>query len=224
MTEHMTTPGDLGRRVTRRREDLGLTRDQLANRAGIDPLYLAYLEENPASPPAETIAKLAVALNTGVTELLGGTIDLPPGRGRPAAAPRLEKLDTDECLRLISPGGVGRVAFTEPEGPVVLPVNYAVHNGAVVFRTALGGPLDDQLRTGVQGVELKIAFEVDRIDEASREGWSVLIRGGAHHVVTGDEQSTAQASGVQPWAGGDRELYVTIVPTQISGRRIQHVL
>ncbi|MEV7013384.1 pyridoxamine 5'-phosphate oxidase family protein [Streptosporangium sp. NPDC051022] len=224
MTERMTAPGDLGRRVTRRREDLGLTRDQLAGRAGLDALYLAYLEENPASPPVETVRRLAVALDTGVEELLGGTVDLPPGRGRPAARPSLEKLDPAECLRLISPGGVGRVAFNEPEGPVVLPVNYAVHEGAVVFRTAFGGPLDERLRTGVQGVEFKVAFEVDRIDDASREGWSVLIRGGAHHVATEDEQAEARSSGVQPWAGGERELYVTILPTEISGRRIQHTL
>ncbi len=224
MTERMTAPGDLGRRVAGRREDLGLSREQLAGRAGIDPLYLAYLEENPASPPVETIHKLATALKTGVEELLGGTVDLPPGRGRPAAHPHLEKLDPQECLRLISPGGVGRVAFDEQGGPAILPVNYAVHEGAVVFRTAFGSPLDERLRTGVQGVEFKIAFEVDRIDDTSREGWSVLIRGGAHHVSTDDEQAAVRTSGVQPWAGGERELYVTIVPTEISGRRIRHAL
>lgn len=222
MTERMTTPGDLGRRLARRRADLGLTRDQLAGRAGIDPLYLAYLEENPAVPPAGTVRRLAASLETGVTELLGGTVDLPPGRGRAAASPHLDKLDPEECLRLIAPGGVGRVAFNEIEGPLVLPVNYAVHNGAVVFRTAFGGPLDDNLRTGVRGAEFKVAFEVDRIDEAGREGWSVLIRGGAHHVETGEEHEDASASGVEPWAGGERELYVTIAPTEISGRRIRH--
>ncbi|MFF4415688.1 helix-turn-helix domain-containing protein [Streptosporangium sp. NPDC001559] len=224
MTGHRTTPGDLGRRVSRRREDLGLTRDQLADHAEIDTLYLAYLEETPAVPSAGTVRRLATALGVGVAELLGGTVDLPPGRGRPAAGPRLDRLDAAECLRLIAPGGVGRVAFNEPEGPVVLPVNYAVHNGAVVFRTAFGGPLDDNLRTGVQGAEFKVAFQVDRIDEASREGWSVLIRGGLHHVVTGDEQADAETSGVQPWAGGDRELYVSITPAEIGGRRIRHVL
>ncbi|MEV8633966.1 pyridoxamine 5'-phosphate oxidase family protein [Streptosporangium sp. NPDC051023] len=224
MTERLTAPGDLGRRMARRREDLGLTRDQVAHQAGIDPLYLAYLEENPASPPAATVRRLASALKTGVDELLGGTIDLPPGRGRPAAHPSLERLEPAECLRLISPGGVGRVAFDEPGGPAILPVNYAVHQGVVVFRTAFGGPLDESLRTGVQGVEFKVAFEVDRIDDASREGWSVLIRGGAHHVPAGDEQTDVKASGVQPWAGGDRELYITIVPAEISGRRIRHTM
>ncbi|MFF5213085.1 pyridoxamine 5'-phosphate oxidase family protein [Streptosporangium sp. NPDC000396] len=222
MIERITAPGDLGRRVARRRQDLGLTREQLAGRAGIDPGYLDYLEKTAASPTVDTVRKLATALETSPEDLLGGTMDLPPGRGRPAAHPRLEKLEAEECLRLIAPGGVGRVAFNEPGGLAILPVNYVLHDNSVLFRTAFGGPLDDNLRTGVQGVEFKIAFEVDRIDDANREGWSVLIRGGAHHVSTDDERAAAEASDVQPWAGGDRELYIKIDPTEITGRRIRH--
>ncbi|WP_371778626.1 pyridoxamine 5'-phosphate oxidase family protein [Streptosporangium subroseum] len=222
MTKHITAPGDLGRRVARRREALDMSREQLAGRAGIDPGYLEYLEETAASPTAETVSRLASVLETSVGELLGGTMDLPPGLGRPAAHPRLEKLDADECLRLLSPGGVGRVAFDDLGGPAILPVNYVLRDDSVIFRTALGGPLDDTLRTGVQGVEFKIAFEVDRIDDANREGWSVLVRGGAHHVSTAEEQAAVRASGVQPWVGGDRELYVRIAPSEITGRRIRH--
>ncbi|MFF4412029.1 pyridoxamine 5'-phosphate oxidase family protein [Streptosporangium sp. NPDC001559] len=142
--------------------------------------------------------------------------DLDRGPDRRREEP--DRLGPEECMRLIAPGGVGRVAFDEPEGPAVLPVNYAVHNGVVVFRTAFGGPLDDGLRTGVRGAEFKVAFEVDRIDETAREGWSVLIRGAAHHVEAGEEPS----SDVEPWAGGDRGLYVTITPAEISGRRVRH--
>jgi nitroimidazol reductase NimA-like FMN-containing flavoprotein (pyridoxamine 5'-phosphate oxidase superfamily) len=222
MTKRITAPGDLGRRVAQRREVLDMSRGQLAGQAGIDPGYLEYLEETAASPTAETVSRLASVLETSVEELLGGTMDLPPGRGRPAARPRLEKLEADECLRLLSPGGVGRVAFNDLGGPAILPVNYVLQDNSVIFRTAFGGPLDDTLRTGVQGVEFKIAFEVDRIDDANREGWSVLIRGGAHHVSTAEEQAAAEASGVQSWAGGDRELYVKIAPSEITGRRIQH--
>ncbi|MER5426370.1 pyridoxamine 5'-phosphate oxidase family protein [Streptosporangium roseum] len=221
MTERITAPGDLGRRIARRRESLGLDRERLARRAGIDPGYLAYLEETAASPGADTVGRLASALETSTQELLGGTVDLPPGRGRPAALPELEKLNPDECLRLISPGGVGRVAFNDLGGPSILPVNYVLHEGSVIFRTAFGGPLDADLRTGVKGVDFKIAFEVDRIDDANREGWSVLVRGGLHHAATAGEQAAAAASGVQPWAGGDRELYVRIVPAEITGRRIR---
>ena len=62
-----------------------------------------------------------------------------------------------------------------------------------------------------------VAFEVDHIDESTREGWSVLVRSGAHHI-TGDVNKNA----VESWAGGDRPLYIRISPNEITGRRIRH--
>jgi len=37
---------------------------------------------------------------------------------------KIEHLDQDECLRLISPGGIGRIAYQSRFGPAILPVNY----------------------------------------------------------------------------------------------------
>lgn len=222
MTEHISAPGDLGRRIAHRRKSLGMTREQLAERARIDPGYLGYLEENAASPGTSTVNQLAAALGTSSDELLGGGVDLPPGRGPAGARPRLEKLDPDECMRLISPGGVGRVAFDASSGPMILPVNYVVHDGALLLRTALGGPLDEDLRTGVEGVEFKIAFEIDRIDDPNRQGWSVLVRGPAHHVSSEEERAAVTGVDVEPWAGGERRLYIRITPVEITGRRIRH--
>jgi nitroimidazol reductase NimA-like FMN-containing flavoprotein (pyridoxamine 5'-phosphate oxidase superfamily) len=136
--------------------------------------------------------------------------------------PRLTELDREECLRLISPGGVGRIAFTTPTGPMILPVNYLIDQGNVLIRTAFGGPMDENLRTGVPGAEFKVAFEVDRLDETTKEGWSVLIRGGVHHLTAEAERAAAAAAGLESWAGGERELYLTITPIEISGRRIVH--
>ncbi|MEU8383593.1 pyridoxamine 5'-phosphate oxidase family protein [Streptosporangium sp. NPDC048865] len=221
MTGRVSAPGDLGRRIARRREDLGLSRDELARRAGIDPGYLAYLEDAVASPNTGTVNRVATALDTRPEELLGGHAGLPPGRARPGSRAELEKLDRDECLRLITPGGVGRIAFEEIGGPVILPVNYALHGTSVIFRTAFGGPLDDALRTGGQGVESKVAFEVDRIDDAGREGWSVLVRGGIHQISSEEDRAALAALGVRPWAGGERELYVRIAATEVTGRRIR---
>ncbi|MCK2215931.1 pyridoxamine 5'-phosphate oxidase family protein [Actinomadura sp. ATCC 31491] len=215
----MTGTGDLGRRLIHHRERLGLTRDQVAERAEMSPGYLKYLEENADTPDTGALYRLADALGTTTDELLGGGRDRPPGHGPARAHPSLEVLDEEECRRLIQPGGIGRVAFSGSHGPTVLPVNYKVHEGAVVFRTAYGGPLDRDLRSGVAGVDIKIAFEVDRIDEAAREGWSVLVQGAAHHVPE-EEAAAVTGAGVTPWAGGERHLYVRIVPQQITGRRI----
>jgi nitroimidazol reductase NimA-like FMN-containing flavoprotein (pyridoxamine 5'-phosphate oxidase superfamily) len=129
----------------------------------------------------------------------------------------IEELDEDQCLKLISEGGIGRIAYVGRFGPAVLPVNYELLDKAVVFRTAANGPLDEDLRTGIEGADYKVAFEIDSIDLATRRGWSVLIQGPAHHLA-GDERDAAVR--VEPWAPGDREMMVRIVPSRITGRRV----
>jgi len=48
----------------------------------------------------------------------------------------------------------------------------------------------------------------------------VLIQGPAHHV-TSAEQDAVREAGVEPWAPGPRELFVRIVPSRITGRRVR---
>ena len=130
----------------------------------------------------------------------------------------IEELGEDECLELISAGGVGRIAYVSRFGPAVLPVNYELQDGAVVFRAAEHGPLDEDLRTGIAGADYKVAFEIDELDPIARRGWSVLIQGPAHHVA--DQKDAARSAHVEPWAPGDREMIVRIIPSRITGRRV----
>jgi nitroimidazol reductase NimA-like FMN-containing flavoprotein (pyridoxamine 5'-phosphate oxidase superfamily) len=136
-------------------------------------------------------------------------------------SPEPEPLDEAECLRLISPGGVGRLAFSGRFGPTVFPVNYMVHEGSIVFRTAQDSRTDHDLRTGIEGAEFKVAFEIDDIQPGTREGWSVLLRGPAHYVESDTERASVLGACVEPWAGGARELFLRIVPMEITGRRIR---
>jgi|SRR6266567_686837 nitroimidazol reductase NimA-like FMN-containing flavoprotein (pyridoxamine 5'-phosphate oxidase superfamily) len=132
----------------------------------------------------------------------------------------LEILDEAECLRLISPGGVGRLGYSGRFGLTVMPVNYRMHEGSIVFRTEQDSPTDEDLRTGIAGAEYQVAFEVDDIDTDAREGWSVLIQGDAHHVNSADEYASVLAAGVDTWAAGKREHFLRIIPTRITGRRV----
>ncbi|KAB8192063.1 helix-turn-helix domain-containing protein [Nonomuraea phyllanthi] len=215
----MAGNGDFGRRISYHRHRLGLTSAQVADRADMSTGYVEHLETHLGTPDPGTVARLAAALETTVEDLRGGGRDRPPGPGPGADNPVLEVLDREECLRLVAPGGIGRVAFGGRSGPTVLPVNFRFHDGAVVFRTAYGGPMDQDLRTGLEGVDIMVGFQVDRIDEARQEGWSVLIQGPAHHVPQ-DEVEKVTGAGVTSWAGGPRALYIRIVPHQITGRRI----
>jgi len=116
---------------------------------------------------------------------------------------------------LLEPGGVGRIGFLSVEGIEMLPVNFAVAGKTVVFRTA-----PDTLLAAYASAP--VSFEADHLDEASREGWSVLVQGHAHKIADEHEvRRLEQGTCLEPWAGGARDVWVRITSTRISGRRIQ---
>ncbi len=133
----------------------------------------------------------------------------------------LETLSETECLRLIAPGGIGRLAFVGRFDLTVLPVNYKLHEGAILFRTAQDGATEEDLRTGISNAEYRVAFEVDDFDMQAREGWSVLVQGPAHHLDTAQERATALEAGIETWPGGAREHFIRITPARVTGRRIR---
>ncbi|KAB1990277.1 DUF1918 domain-containing protein [Streptomyces triticiradicis] len=208
-------PGDIGRRVAveRRRQGLGL--EETARLARMSPGYLSYIEEHPADPSTAALIRLADALGTTATALRGAGVDLPPGQGHALLRPRFQDLGPDQCRALLSTHGVGRLAVTAPDGrPAVVPVNYEVVDDTITFRTA-----PHSLPAAAVGTE--VAFEVDHVDDALSQGWSVLAVGPAS--VTTDpaavRELTARAH-TTPWAGGDRGMWVSIRPTSLTGRRI----
>ena len=130
----------------------------------------------------------------------------------------LEEIDEDECWRLLSTRKVGRLAINVGSYPLVFPVNHAVVAHGVVFRTAAGSKLWSTRRSHV-------SFEVDDFDPSSHTGWSVLIRGSAREVTSGDTNpellETALAGAPTPWAPGPRDHLVRVVADSITGRRIR---
>lgn len=209
--------GDLAHRVAHRRRQLGLTHDEVARRAGMASAYLEYLERSPAVAISRgSLIRLATALETTVPYLRGGEVDRPPGPGRAGPHPRLDILTDEECAAHLAGGGIGRFAFDSERGPVSLPVNFRSIDGDIVFRTRTGGVLAKAAAAGT-----RVGFEVDRIDEAMSEGWSVLVSGRARLVTDGDELERISHIGIEPWPGGHREAVVRIEPAEVTGRRIR---
>ena len=208
-------PGDLSKRVTRRRAELHLSKAQVAARAGMSLRYLEYVERYPARPDVAALRRLAAALQTTPAALLGAGSQAPPGCGRRIGPPVVTKLMPAECRRLIAAGGIGRIALCTTTGPVVFPVNFAVLAGTIVIRTGEGTVIDGH-------ADERVAFEVDHIDEALGQGWSVLVRGQAHRVAHPAELESVQRDAtIWPWPGGDRDVYVRIITDTITGRRIE---
>ncbi|MGH1551644.1 pyridoxamine 5'-phosphate oxidase family protein [Streptomyces sp. L7] len=111
-----------------------------------------------------------------------------PGPGGPD--PTFTELTVEECRELLSTHGVGRVAVPTASGPVVVPVNYGVVDGAIVARTAPGA-----MPSRAAGCQ--VTFEIDRIDEAFGEGWSVLALGRARTVTDADDVRRLEGTRVQ---------------------------
>ncbi|MFF9624631.1 helix-turn-helix domain-containing protein [Streptomyces griseosporeus] len=210
-----TPRGDLGRRIALRRTQLGLTREETAQRARMPGSYVRHLEEHPqAAPGTGALRRLAAALETTTAELTGATAGRPPGQGGAGRDAGLTVLDAEECRALLGAGGVGRLALLAVDGITVVPVNYSVVDGAVVFRT-------DPRATPARAAGRRVAFEVDRVDDAFATGWSVLVRGTARAVTDPAEarRLAARAYG-EPWAGGLRPLWIRLDPTTLTGRRV----
>jgi nitroimidazol reductase NimA-like FMN-containing flavoprotein (pyridoxamine 5'-phosphate oxidase superfamily) len=90
----------------------------------------------------------------------------------------LENLPLGECTRLLRAGTVGRIAVIERGFPFVVPVNYRLVETCgrtwLAVHTRSGNTLDR--------ASMHVAFEIDGINPAYQQGWSVLVRGTLHHV------------------------------------------
>ena len=124
-------------------------------------------------------------------------------------------LHHEECVQLLSGGVGGRVAFSSPNGPHIMPVNYTVLDDAILIKTSPYSLL------GTYGRDSMLAFEVDHFDHERQRGWSVVARGRGE-VVT-DPLELEHIRGLRdprPWAGGGRNLYLRLRWSELTGRRL----
>jgi nitroimidazol reductase NimA-like FMN-containing flavoprotein (pyridoxamine 5'-phosphate oxidase superfamily) len=128
---------------------------------------------------------------------------------------QIVELTAEECLSLLETTSVGRIGVVTSEGPVIFPVNYVVADASVVFRTLPYGVIANHAH------EADVAFEVDSLDEAMREGWSVLATGRSLRIEDpGEVRVIHERLDPEPWADGHRNLYFRVAWTSLSGRQL----
>ena len=124
------------------------------------------------------------------------------------------ELSYRECLDLLGTGMVGRLALCTPHGPRIVPVNYARHDDALLFRTTAYSELAQY------GRDAEAAFEIDHLDYDRQQGWSVVARGRLRMVPPAELDDLRKVWDPRPWAGGARTFYLKLVWRELSGRRI----
>jgi nitroimidazol reductase NimA-like FMN-containing flavoprotein (pyridoxamine 5'-phosphate oxidase superfamily) len=130
----------------------------------------------------------------------------------------LEPMGRGECLMLLAQhqhqDGVGRLAVVEDDFPLIVPVNFAMIEDRIVFRSGAGTKLEAALR------HAKVAFEIDHVNHEARTGWSVLVRGMAEVVTSTHQLFALEHVALQPFGKADKAHWVMIHPESITGRRV----
>lgn len=124
-------------------------------------------------------------------------------------------LTEPQCIELLRSRAVGRVAWQAADGPKILPVSYAYHEGSLYFRTSPYGVLSELIRP------TDVAMEIDDLDQQQHAGWSVVVEGKAQAVAEPAQMVRLwTVDGAVPWAPGVRNLFIEISPRRISGRMV----
>jgi nitroimidazol reductase NimA-like FMN-containing flavoprotein (pyridoxamine 5'-phosphate oxidase superfamily) len=121
-------------------------------------------------------------------------------------------MTTEQCWEMLRSQEFGRLAFHLAGEVHLAPVNYAVDDDTLLFRTAEGSKL--------LGVVMNpdVAFEIDEFDE--HHARSVVLRGVARRLEE-DELHRAENVPLRPWVPTLKYDVVEIRPTEISGRSFE---
>ena len=128
----------------------------------------------------------------------------------------LVELSPEDCFVLLRTERVGRWVYCDADGPVAIPVNFALAGSDIVFRLER----DHALAVSEVGV---VAFEADHVDIDNQTGWSVVVRGPIATVDLYDVPALLrelEGHPPLPWAGGIHNQWLRIATKTVTGRRL----
>jgi len=118
-------------------------------------------------------------------------------------------LDDEACWDFLRSEEFGRLAFRMVDEVHIVPINFAVQAGTLLFRTEPGNKM---LAVAMGSA---VAFEVDRFTD--ERATSVVVRGTAR-ILPEDEAHRADLVPLRSWVGAHKYDVVEIAPTHVSGR------
>jgi len=123
--------------------------------------------------------------------------------------PVLELTD-EQSWKLLEKSQHGRIVLTAAGETDIFPINYLAHEGKLLMRSAPGTKLAEVT------INENVLFETDGI--TSDEAWSVVIKGTARILQSGDDIEAAEKLGLKSWIPTLKDFYIELKPVQLSGR------
>jgi nitroimidazol reductase NimA-like FMN-containing flavoprotein (pyridoxamine 5'-phosphate oxidase superfamily) len=126
----------------------------------------------------------------------------------------LVELTEAECFDLLRTTNIGRLAVLLGTTPDIFPVHYRVHGREILVRTEAGSKL------AAATLMPEVAFEIDGVDEAGKEGWSVVFHGRGREPASLEESVQLDEIDLEPWVDAPKSRWLLIRPSRVTGRRI----
>ncbi|MDO5634826.1 MAG: pyridoxamine 5'-phosphate oxidase family protein [Micrococcus sp.] len=122
-------------------------------------------------------------------------------------------LNEEQCWKLLSRTHHARLGLSFQGEVDIIPVNIAVKDRAVYFRTAPGSKLAELT------VNPRVAVQADGI--LSDQAWAVLGHGTAERLESEADIAEAEALGITPWVPTLKDFFVRISLDSVTGRHFQ---
>ena len=124
-------------------------------------------------------------------------------------------LGTSACWDLLPRARVGRLAWADPDGRImVVPVNFGLDGHTVIIRTGDTSLLD------AARARTRCAFQAEDLEPGLRSGWTVLLDGTLTEVA---DRGMAERLGrlVEPWLRDPRPHVLVLAATNVAGRSLR---
>ena len=125
----------------------------------------------------------------------------------------MQILTSEECWDLLQGEPVGRLAVAVAGEVDIFPINYVVHDRALVFKTAEGSKL------AALAANSRVSFEIDGYSPESGQAWSVVMKGLAQSLQRFSDIYSAEELPLFPWNASPKQWFVRVTPREMTGRR-----
>lgn len=126
----------------------------------------------------------------------------------------LQVIDEHECRHLLARASLGRLGFSARSLPVVLPVNYVVEDGRLLFATEAPSIVAAAINADVA------CLEIDDHDPIDHTGWSVLVTGQLNEVPPEEADDLSSRLPLPLWRPMPMPHLLELSIDMISGRRL----